>query len=201
MLRGLVLRDAGLHGLRCAVDQVLGFLEAKTRDLAHDLDDLDLLAAGFLEDDVELGLLFNGRGRAAAPPPAGAPPTGAAAMVTLNLLLKASISSASSKTDMLPIASRISSLLMVVAIVVILLVLLKVGQTMDRSGHCCGRSLTDFQALAPARFALHVQRFDGSREILQQAVHRAGEHRPSAPACWRRARRASARATASTPAS
>ena len=60
-LRGLVLRDAGLHGLRRAIDEILGFLQAKTRQLAHDLDDLDLLGAGFLEDDVELGLLFDGR--------------------------------------------------------------------------------------------------------------------------------------------
>src|ERR1019366_9270328 len=56
----LVLRGAGLHDLRCAIDQVLGFLEAKTRDLADDLDDLDLLRAGFLEDDLDLGLLFDG---------------------------------------------------------------------------------------------------------------------------------------------
>src|ERR1044071_6085415 len=48
-LRGLVLRDAGLHGLRRAIDHVLGFLEAKTGDLANDLDDLDLLATGILE--------------------------------------------------------------------------------------------------------------------------------------------------------
>ena len=41
-------------------------------------------------------------------------------MVTLNLLLKASISSASSNTDMLPIASRISSLLMVALAIVVL---------------------------------------------------------------------------------
>src|SRR3954454_7559171 len=41
-------------GLRCAVDQVLGLLEAQAGELAHDLDDLDLLVAGGLEDDVEL---------------------------------------------------------------------------------------------------------------------------------------------------
>jgi len=45
---------------------------------------------------------FGGMAIYRAPPP---PPTGAAAIVTLNLLLKASISSASSKTLMLPIAS------------------------------------------------------------------------------------------------
>ena len=41
--------DAGLHGLRRAVDEVLRFLEAEAGQLAHDLDDLDLLRAGFLE--------------------------------------------------------------------------------------------------------------------------------------------------------
>ena len=112
IVRGLVLRHAGLHGLRRAVDQVLRFLQAQAGDLAHDLDDLDLLRAGFLERDRELGLLFGRRSRAPRRrQPAAAPPTGAAAIVTLNLLLNASISSASSKTDMLPIASRISSLL------------------------------------------------------------------------------------------
>src|SRR3954454_313991 len=47
-------------GLRCAVDQVLGLLEAQAGELAHDLDDLDLLVAGRLEDDVELVLLRAG---------------------------------------------------------------------------------------------------------------------------------------------
>ena len=37
-----------------------GFLEAETGLLADDLDDLDLLGADFLQDDVELGLLFHG---------------------------------------------------------------------------------------------------------------------------------------------
>src|SRR3954470_4733567 len=48
------------NGLRCAVDQVLGLLEAQAGELAHDLDDLDLLVAGRLEDDVELVLLRAG---------------------------------------------------------------------------------------------------------------------------------------------
>src|SRR4051812_20001379 len=63
---GFVLRDAGLHGLRRAIDHVLGFLQAKTGDFANDLDDLDLLATGLLEDHVELGLLFGRRGSGAA---------------------------------------------------------------------------------------------------------------------------------------
>src|SRR5688500_3853538 len=58
----LVLRDASLDRLRCAVNQVLRFLQAETRDLTDDLDDLDLLRAGFLEGDGELRLLLDRRG-------------------------------------------------------------------------------------------------------------------------------------------
>src|SRR2546423_8833938 len=60
-------------------------------------------------------------GPAPAPPAAGAALTGAAEIVTLNLLLKASTSSDSSRTDMLPIASRISSLLMVAFAIAVIL--------------------------------------------------------------------------------
>src|SRR4029078_7615609 len=60
-----------------------------------------------------------GAAAAPAPPAAGAAPTGAAEIVTLNFVLKASISSASSNTDMFPIASRISSLLMVALAIVV----------------------------------------------------------------------------------
>src|SRR5260370_943232 len=60
-------------------------------------------------------------GPAPAPPAAGAAPTGAAEIVTLNLVLKASTSSDSSRTDMLPIASRISSLLIVAFAIVVVL--------------------------------------------------------------------------------
>src|SRR5688572_30069702 len=52
--RGLILRHARLHRLRGAIDEVLRFLEAEARDLTDDLDDLDLLRAGFLEVDREL---------------------------------------------------------------------------------------------------------------------------------------------------
>src|SRR5512144_2914094 len=69
-LRGLVLSDAGLHGLWGAVDQVLGFLQAEARELTDDLDDLNLLRAGFLEDDVELRLLLD-RGRRGSAATAG----------------------------------------------------------------------------------------------------------------------------------
>jgi hypothetical protein len=42
------------------LDEVLGFLQAERGHFANDLDDLDLLGARFLEDDVELGLLLDG---------------------------------------------------------------------------------------------------------------------------------------------
>src|SRR5262249_58991266 len=42
-VRRLALRNLLLHRLGCAVDQVLGFLQAKSGQLAHDLDHLDLL--------------------------------------------------------------------------------------------------------------------------------------------------------------
>src|SRR5580692_2529223 len=57
------LGHAFLDGLRRAFDEILGFLQAEARDLADDLDDGDLVAAGFLELDVELGLLLDSRGR------------------------------------------------------------------------------------------------------------------------------------------
>src|SRR3954471_891203 len=57
-----VLRHAGLHGLRRTVDEILRFLQAQARDLTDDLDHLDLLRAGILQHDRELGLLFR-RGR------------------------------------------------------------------------------------------------------------------------------------------
>src|SRR5258706_1046000 len=59
-LRGLILRDAFLDRLRCALDQVLGLFETETRNGADFLDDLDLLVAGRDEDDVEFRLLLRG---------------------------------------------------------------------------------------------------------------------------------------------
>src|ERR1035437_550754 len=58
----VILRDVLLQGLRRAVDQVLGFLQAEGGDFANSLDGGDLVRAGILEDDGELGLLFGGRG-------------------------------------------------------------------------------------------------------------------------------------------
>jgi hypothetical protein len=60
---GLVLRDAFLDRLRRAVNEVLGLLQAEARDLADDLDDVDLVRACRGEDDVEFGLLLLSRGR------------------------------------------------------------------------------------------------------------------------------------------
>src|SRR5271155_5320430 len=54
----VVLADVFLQGLRSSVDQVLGFLQAEGGDFADSLDGVDLVRAGILEDDGELGLLF-----------------------------------------------------------------------------------------------------------------------------------------------
>src|SRR5262245_13007437 len=72
-LLGVLLREAGLDRLRGAVDEVLRLLEAQARGRLDDLDDLDLLLAGALEDDVVGRLLLRRgrRGRAAAPAAAG----------------------------------------------------------------------------------------------------------------------------------
>src|SRR3954451_12385298 len=66
-LLGRVLVRALEHRLRGAVDQRLGLAEAERRERADLLDDLDLLVADGLEDDVEgvLLLLLLGGGAAA----------------------------------------------------------------------------------------------------------------------------------------
>src|SRR6476660_4436756 len=63
---GLVLGHAFFHRLGRALDQILGFLEAERRDLADDLDDVDLVGADLAQHDVEFGLLFHRSGGAAA---------------------------------------------------------------------------------------------------------------------------------------
>src|SRR4051794_30120397 len=65
-LLGGVLGDLLQDRLRRVVDQVLGLLEAERGQAAHLLDDLDLLVAGSLEDDVELVLLDGGLSGTAA---------------------------------------------------------------------------------------------------------------------------------------
>src|SRR2546423_468821 len=56
---GLILVDAGLHIRRRSIDEILRFLETQAGQLAHDLDDLNLLRTSLLEHDLELGLLFH----------------------------------------------------------------------------------------------------------------------------------------------
>src|SRR6476469_5102925 len=56
LVRGLLV-DLLEDGLRGGLDQLLGLLEAQAGERAHLLDDVDLLLAGGLEDDVELVLL------------------------------------------------------------------------------------------------------------------------------------------------
>src|SRR6185312_9185103 len=69
LLRGLLV-DLLEDGLRRAVDQVLGLLETEAGERAHLLDDLNLLVASGLKDDVELvllhGLFGSGGSRAAS---------------------------------------------------------------------------------------------------------------------------------------
>src|SRR3954452_4893344 len=55
-----VLRDLLQDRRRCALDEVLGLLEAEARDRADRLDDVDLLVTDGGEDHVELGLLLGG---------------------------------------------------------------------------------------------------------------------------------------------
>src|SRR6478735_963647 len=49
---GFVLGNAFLDGGGSGLDEVLGLLETEARDLAHRLDDVDLLVARRLEDHV-----------------------------------------------------------------------------------------------------------------------------------------------------
>src|SRR5665811_916619 len=54
-----VLGDLLQNDLRGAVNDVLGLLQTEARQGAHLLDDLDLLLANRLQDDVELVLLLS----------------------------------------------------------------------------------------------------------------------------------------------
>src|SRR5215467_3243588 len=65
-LLGVGLRHAVLDRLRSTFDQVLGLLEAETGDLAHRLDDVDLLVAGGGQDHSELVLYLGGGGSSGA---------------------------------------------------------------------------------------------------------------------------------------
>src|SRR5262249_23594504 len=124
--------------------------------------------------------VFSSTAGAAAPPPppaAGAPPTGAAAIVTLNLLLKASISSASSKTDLLPIASRISSFVMVVGISSFSLcdnASRSIVRSVSHFKHAVGR-LTDLSGAGSSALFLLPQPFERAGEHVQDAAERSHE--------------------------
>src|SRR5690606_16242694 len=61
-LFGVGLGSGLLDGLRSALDKVLGLLETQAGDGADFLDDADLVRAGILQDDVELGLLLGRSG-------------------------------------------------------------------------------------------------------------------------------------------
>src|SRR4029453_6013783 len=65
-----------LHRLGGAVHEILGLLEAQSGELAHHLDDLDLLVARRVQDHVELCLLLgcSRAGRRRATRARGAPP-------------------------------------------------------------------------------------------------------------------------------
>ncbi len=65
-----VLGHSLLDRVGSTVDQVFGFFEAQAGDGADFFDDVDLLLAGSLEDDVEFGLLFDFLDGAAAAGPA-----------------------------------------------------------------------------------------------------------------------------------
>ena len=54
----VVLADAFLNSLGSLVNNSLSFLQAETGSLTNSLDDSDLVAAGRLQDNVKLGLLF-----------------------------------------------------------------------------------------------------------------------------------------------
>src|SRR5690554_6463726 len=61
---GLVFVDAFFDRSRDALNEVFGVLKAQAGLLTHGLDDLDFLLTEAGENDVELGLLFGGSGRA-----------------------------------------------------------------------------------------------------------------------------------------
>src|SRR5690606_413235 len=62
---GVGFVQAFFHGLRRAVDQVLGFFQAQAGSGTDDLDRLDFLLAGGNQDHREFGLLFSRSGSSA----------------------------------------------------------------------------------------------------------------------------------------
>ena len=97
---GFFLRNAFFDRLRSRFDQVLGFLQAQGRDLAHDFDDVDLVAANGLENDVKFRLLFCGP-QLRCPLLTAAGATAAAAAETPNVSSNCLTSSEASRSVML----------------------------------------------------------------------------------------------------
>lgn len=97
-----VLRNAFFDCLGGSVDNALRLDQTETGGVLDDLDDLDLVGADFLQDDVELRLLFLGGAASAAPPATTA--TGAAAL-TPNSSSSSLTNLESSRTVMLLISS------------------------------------------------------------------------------------------------
>ena len=58
-LLSLVLGNAFLNGLGCALNQILSVLQAQTGDLANSLDNVQLVSTKACQNNVELGLLFS----------------------------------------------------------------------------------------------------------------------------------------------
>ena len=58
-LLGVFLGDSFLQGLGAVVHQILGVLQAQAGSGTDNLDDTQLGSTGALQDNVELGLLFN----------------------------------------------------------------------------------------------------------------------------------------------
>ena len=112
-LLGLVrssLVDLLQDRLRRAVDQVLGLLEAQAGERTHLLDDLDLLVASGLEDDVEL-ILLGKLPRRRRPDRPGRPTATGAAAVTSKVVSNCFTKSESSSSVISLNASSSSSVL------------------------------------------------------------------------------------------
>src|SRR5216684_532583 len=60
---GFLFGNAFFYRFRGRFDEILRFLQTQRRYFADDLDDVDLVAAGGLQNHVKLGLLFGRRSR------------------------------------------------------------------------------------------------------------------------------------------
>lgn len=62
----VVLGNAFLNGLRSLVNHSLSFLQAQAGSFLNNLDNVDLVCASRLQNNVELGLLFSSRSSSAS---------------------------------------------------------------------------------------------------------------------------------------